>query len=86
MARVPIEALSAELRSLRARLIRYDQRERHAWTDDLETYDRCLLDAAVMLEVEPPSAKAVLPLAAEARGDLEARLAAAGLEVRTDPL
>jgi hypothetical protein len=83
---VPIERLSAELRSLRLRLIRYEQRERRAWSADLEAYDRRLLDAAAMLEVGSPPHQTGLPLAAEDRAALEEHLAAAGLEVRTEPL
>ena len=85
-AAVPIERLSAELRSLRLRLIRYEQRERQAWSAELEAYDRRLLDAAAMLEVEPAAPEAALPLTAEERAALEEHLAAAGLEVRTEPL
>ena len=85
-AAVPIERLSAELRSLRLRLIRYEQRARDAWSADLEAYDRRLLDAAAMLEVESPPSEGPLPLAAPDRASLEAGLAAAGLEVRTDPM
>ena len=85
-AAVPIERLSAELRSLRLRLIRYEQRERGAWSADLEAYDRRLVDAAAMLEVGSAPHQTGLPLAAEDRAALEEHLAAAGLEVRTEPL
>ncbi|HEX2275223.1 MAG TPA: hypothetical protein VHG90_15250 [Acidimicrobiales bacterium] len=85
-AAVPIERLSAELRSLRLRLIRYEQREREAWSADLEAYDRRLLDAAAMLEVASAPPDAPLPLTAADRAALEEGLAEAGLEVRTDPL
>ncbi len=85
-AAVPIERLSAELRSLRLRLIRYEQRAREAWSADLEAYDRRLLDAAAMLEVAVPPAETPLPLTAADRASLEEDLAAAGLEVRTDPM
>jgi hypothetical protein len=85
-AAVPIERLSAELRSLRLRLIRYEQREREAWSADLEVYDRRLLDAAAMLEVATPPAETPHPLTAAERASLEEGLADAGLEVRTDPM
>ncbi len=85
-AAVPIERLSADLRSLRLRLIRYEQRARDAWSADLEAYDRRLLDAAAMLEVATPPAETALPLTASDRASLEEGLAAAGLEVRTDPM
>ncbi len=85
-AAVPIERLSAELRSLRLRLIRYEQRQREAWSADLETYDRRLLDAAAMLEVPSPPPDAALPLTAPERARLEEELAATGLEVRTEPM
>ncbi len=85
-AAVPIERLGAELRSLRLRLIRYEQREREAWNADLEAYDRRLLDAAAMLEVASPPPGTALPLTAGERADLEEGLAAAGLEVRTEPM
>ena len=85
-AAVPIERLSAELRSLRLRLIRYEQREREAWSADLEAYDRRLLDAAAMLEVASAPPDAALPLTAADRAALEEGLAEVGLEVRTDPL
>jgi hypothetical protein len=85
-AAVPIERLSAELRSLRLRLIRYEQREREAWSADLEAYDGRLLAAAAMLEVAPPPPGGELPLTAADRAALEEGLAEAGLEVRTDPL
>ena len=83
---VPIERLSADLRSLRLRLIRYEQRARDAWSADLEAYDRRLLDAAAMLEVAAPPPETPLPLTAADRASLEEELAAAGLEVRTDPM
>jgi hypothetical protein len=83
---VPIERLSAELRSARLRLIRYEQRARDAWSADLEAYDRRLLDAAAMLEVAAPPPETPLPLTATDRASLEENLAAAGLEVRTDPM
>jgi hypothetical protein len=85
-AAVPIERLSADLRSLRLRLIRYEQRAREAWCADLEAYDRRLLDAAAMLEVAAPPADTPLPLTAADRASLEEGLAAVGLEVRTDPM
>ncbi|HEV3400899.1 MAG TPA: hypothetical protein VG078_03675 [Acidimicrobiales bacterium] len=83
---LPIERLSAELRSLRLRLIRYEQRARDAWSADLEAYDRRLLDAAAMLDVAAPPPETPLPLTATDRASLEEDLAAAGLEVRTDPM
>ena len=92
-AAVPIERLSTELRSLRLRLIRYEQREREAWSADLEAYDRRLLDAAAMLEVASPLLEVAsplpgpgFPLTAAERDGLEEQLAAAGLEVRTEPM
>lgn len=85
-AAVPIERLSAELRSLRLRLIRYEQRARDEWSADLEAYDGRLLDAAAMLEVAAPAQENPLPLTAAERASLEENLAAAGLEVRTDPM
>jgi hypothetical protein len=85
-AAVPIERLSAELRSLRLRLIRYEQRARDAWGADLEAYDRRLLDAAAMLEVAAPPPETSVPLSAADRASLEEDLAAVGLEVRTDPM
>ena len=85
-AAVPIERLSADLRSLRLRLIRYEQREREAWSADLEAYDRRLLDAAAMLEVASRRREPGLPLTAAERGALEEQLAEAGLDVRTEPM
>ncbi len=85
-AAVPLERLSTELRSLRLRLIRYEQRAREAWSADLEAYDRRLLTAAAMLDVASPLPDSDLPLTAGDRAALEEGLAEAGLEVRTDPL
>lgn len=85
-AEVPIERLSAELRSLRLRLIRYEQREREAWSADLEAYDQRLMAAAAMLDVTAPPTDTVLPLTATDRAALEEGLADAGLQVRTEPL
>jgi hypothetical protein len=85
-AGVPIERLSAELRSLRLRLIRYEQRERDAWSADLEAYDQRLLAAAAMVEVTSPPSDTALPLTAADRAALEEGLAEAGLVVRTEPL
>jgi hypothetical protein len=79
-----IGELSSELRSLRLRLIRYEQRHRDGWSADLEAYDRRLVDAARMLEVVAPAPAP--PLAAEDRAALEEKLSEAGLEVRTDPM
>ena len=84
--RLSIGRLSSELRSLRLRLIRYEQRHRDGWIADLEAYDRRLVEAATMLEVRVPGPAAVPPLAAEDRAALEERLSEAGLEVRTDPM
>ncbi len=47
--RLSIGQLSSELRSLRLRLIRYEQRHRDGWSADLEAYDRRLVEAARML-------------------------------------
>lgn len=84
--RLSIGQLSAELRSLRLRLIRYEQRHRDGWSADLEAYDRRLVEAARMLEVGNRETAPTLPLAAEDRAALEQGLSEAGLEVRTDPL
>jgi hypothetical protein len=82
--RLSIGQLSAELRSLRIRLIRYEQRHREGWAADLEAYDRRLVEAAQMLEVGPESAS--VPLTPEDRAALEQGLSEAGLEVRTEPM
>ena len=84
--RLSIGQLSDELRSLRLRLIRYEQRHRDGWSADLEAYDRGLVEAARMLEVAEPGPPLTVPLTAEDRAALEQRLSEAGLEVRTDPM
>jgi hypothetical protein len=84
--RLTIGELSHELRSLRLRLIRYEQRHRDGWSADLEAYDRRLVEAARMLEVTEPGPAPSAPLAAEDRAALEERLSEAGLEVRTDAM
>ena len=85
-ARLSIEQLSAELRSLRLRLIRYEQRHREGWSADLEAYDRRLVEAASMLEVTAPGPAPAVPLTADDRAALEQGPSEAGLEVRTDPM
>jgi hypothetical protein len=85
VARLTIGQLSSELRSLRLRLIRYEQRHRDGWSADLEAYDRRLLEAAEMLDVPGPGT-APVPLTAEDRAALEQGLSDAGLEVRTEPM
>lgn len=84
--RLSIGRLSEELRSLRLRLVRYEQRHRDGWTADLEAYDRRLLEAATMLEVGDQTPALTVPLSAEDRAALEQGLSEAGLEVRTDPM
>ena len=84
-ARLSIEQLSSELRSLRLRLIRYEQRHRDGWSADLEAYDRRLIEAAEMLDVAR-SGPAPVPMTAEDRAALEQGLSEAGLEVRTEPM
>ena len=84
--RLTIGQLSQELRSLRLRLIRYEQRHRDGWSADLEAYDRRLVDAARMLEVGDPEPALTVPLTPEDRAALEQGLSEAGLEVRTDPM
>ena len=84
-ARLSIEQLSAELWSLRLRLIRYEQRHRDGWSADLEAYDRRLVEAAEMLGVARPGPDP-RPLTADDRAALEQGLSEAGLEVRTDPM
>ena len=84
--RLTIGQLSRELRSLRLRLIRYEQRHRDGWSADLEAYDRRLVDAARMLEVGDHGPAPTVPLAPEDRAALEQGLSEAGLEVRTDPM
>ncbi len=84
--RLTIGQLSDELRSLRLRLIRYEQRHRDGWSADLEAYDRRLVEAARMLDVVGPGPAPPVPLTAEDRADLEQGLSEAGLEVRTDPM
>jgi hypothetical protein len=83
--RLTIGQLSHELRSLRLRVIRYEQRHRDGWSADLEAYDRRLVEAAEMLEVARPG-PAPVPLAPEDRAALEQGLSEAGLEVRTDAM
>ena len=84
--RLSIGQLSDELRSLRLRLIRYEQRHRDGWSADLEAYDRRLVEAARMLEVHQPGPAQAVPLTAEDRAALEQGLSEAGLEVRTEPM
>ena len=84
--RLSIGQLSSELRSLRLRLIRYEQRHREGWHADLEAYDRRLVEAARMLEVGELGPADTVPLTAEGRAALEQGLSEAGLEVRTDPM
>jgi hypothetical protein len=84
--RLTIGELSHELRSLRLRLIRYEQRHRDGWSADLEAYDRRLVEAARMLAVDRPEPAPTVPLTAEDRAALEQGLSEAGLEVRTEPM
>ena len=84
--RLTIGQLSHELRSLRLRLIRYEQRHRDGWSADLEAYDRRLVDAARMLEVGEDEPAPTVPLTPEDRAALEQGLSEAGLEVRTEPM
>ena len=85
-----IESVASQLRALRAR-IDAQQANQHAWPTkeeelaaDIDRYDRRLLKAAAMLQVEAPASRhRELFLLSEAdRLDLEERLAAAGLDVR----
>ncbi len=84
MRRPPIERLGADLRERRRRLVGYEQATRGEWEADLVAYDDVLLQAATMLEVDvvarPEPGEALPP---DRRAQLETRLAAAGLDVRT---
>ena len=83
----PIELVGADLRERRRRLVGYEQQTRSEWEADLVAYDEALLQAAAMLDVtvtvdKEPGA----PLTPEQRAEVEQRLVAAGLEVRTTDL
>lgn len=85
-----IESVAAQLRTLRTR-IDAQQANQHSWPSkeeelaaDIDRYDRRLIKAAAMLQVEPaPSRRREQFLLSDPdRDGLERRLAAAGLDVR----
>lgn len=85
-----IETVAAQLRTLRTR-IENQKANQHCWPTkeeelaaDIDRYDRRLLKAAAMLQVEaPPAQRREQYLLSEPdRGVLEDRLAHAGLDVR----
>ena len=85
-----IESVAAQLRTLRTR-IDAQQANQHSWPSkeeelaaDIDRYDRRLIKAAAMLQVEaPPSRRREQFLLSEPdRDSLERRLAGAGLDVR----
>jgi hypothetical protein len=85
-----IENVAVQLRTLRAR-IDAQRANQHSWPTkeeelaaDIDRYDRRLLKAAAMLQVEvPPSShRSQFLLTERDRRKLEQRLAAAGLDVR----
>jgi hypothetical protein len=85
-----IESVAVQLRTLRTR-IDNQRANQHSWPTkeeelaaDIDRYDRRLLKAAAMLQVEPPASRRreQFLLSERDRGKLEQRLAAAGLDVR----
>jgi aminoglycoside phosphotransferase (APT) family kinase protein len=85
-----IETLAAQLRTLRAR-IDAQTANQHSWPTkeeelaaDVDRYDRRLLKAAAMLQVDAPSARhrEQFLLSERDRTTLERALAEAGLDVR----
>lgn len=74
------DRLAARLRSLRARLDR-PPADPDAWELDLYSYDESLVVAADLLDVDVPKG-ARDAMSPDQRAALEARLAAAGLDVR----
>lgn len=90
MSPIRIRRLAAELQVRRRRLDVYQRSDGWpgkdvAWRSELVRYDRFLLIAAEMLEVDAPEAVDGSPLAPEARATLEDRLGAAGLDVFAPP-
>ena len=85
-----IESVAFQLRTLRTR-IDAQQANQHSWPTkeeelaaDIDRYDRRLLKAAAMLQVEAPASRRreQYLLSDRDRRKLEQRLAAAGLDVR----
>jgi len=85
-----IETLCAEIRRLRAR-IEAQRANQHSWPTkeeelaaDIDRYDRRLLKAAAMLQVDPPTSRRrdQFLLSEADRLRLENRLADSGLDVR----
>jgi aminoglycoside phosphotransferase (APT) family kinase protein len=85
-----IENVASQLRTLRTR-IDAQKANRHSWPTkeeelaaDIDRYDRRLLKAAAMLQVDTPASRRreQFLLSEEDRLALEERLAAAGLDVR----
>ena len=85
-----IENVASQLRSLRTR-IDAQQANQHSWPTkeeelaaDIDRYDRRLLKAAAMLQVETPASRRreQFLLSERDRRKLEQRLATAGLDVR----
>lgn len=85
-----IESVASQLRTLRTR-IDNQQANQHSWPTkdeelaaDIDRYDRRLLKAAAMLQVEPPATRRreQFLISELDRVKLEQRLAAAGLDVR----
>jgi hypothetical protein len=84
-----IESVAVQLRTLRTR-IDAQKANQHSWPTkeeelaaDIDRYDRRLLKAAAMLQVEPPASRRreQFLLTDRDRVKLEQRLAAAGLDV-----
>ena len=84
-----IESVAAQLRTLRAR-IDAQKANQHSWPTkheelaaDIDRYDRRLLKAAAMLQVEAPASRRREPflLSEQDREQVEKRLADAGLDV-----
>jgi len=85
-----IETVAAQLRTLRTR-IENQKANQHSWPTkeeelaaDIDRYDRRLLKAAAMLQVDPPASRRrdQFLLSEEERLLLEHRLAESGLDVR----
>ena len=85
-----IESVAAQLRTLRTR-IDAQQANQHSWPTkeeelaaDIDRYDRRLLKAAAMLQVDPPASRRreQFLLSDSDRLKLERRLATSGLDVR----
>lgn len=88
-----IESVAMELRTLRRR-IDAQQANQHTWptkeeelTADIDRYDRRLIKAAAMLQVEAPAGRGREHslLSDQDRARLEERLVYAGLDVREAP-